>query len=175
MRRGRPSGGGGGRGGATSRARGADAGSPRGTAGCAERASLHRMDAARAHRGSHRVGIDIGGTFTDLAAVDQASGKLHLTKADTVAAARERGALAALASSDVPPEAVGILVHGTTIVINAVTERNGARTALLTTAGFRDVLEIGRANRPDIYSLAYLKPRSFVPRQLRFEVQARMH
>ena len=132
------------------------------------------MDAARAHRGSHRVGIDIGGTFTDLAAVDEASGKLHLTKADTVAAAPERGALAALASSDVPPEAVGILVHGTTIVINAVTERNGARTALLTTTGFRDVLEIGRANRPDIYNLAYLKPRPFVPRRLRFEVQERM-
>jgi N-methylhydantoinase A len=122
---------------------------------------------------SHRVGIDIGGTFTDLAAVDEVSGTLHLAKADTVAAAPERGALVALASSDVPAEAVRILVHGTTIVINAVTERQGARTALLTTAGFRDVLEIGRANRPDLYNLAYRKPRPFVPRRLRFEVGER--
>jgi N-methylhydantoinase A len=122
---------------------------------------------------SHRVGIDIGGTFTDLAAVDEASGILHLAKADTVPTAPERGALDALARSDVSPETVGILVHGTTIVINAVTERSGARTALLTTAGFRDVLEIGRANRPDLYNLAYRKPPPFVPRRLRFEVDER--
>lgn len=130
------------------------------------------MQNASADRGSHRVGIDIGGTFTDLAAVDE-SGMLHLAKADTVSAAPERGVLDALAGSDVPPGSVGILVHGTTIVINAVTERSGARTALLTTSGFRDVLEIGRANRPDLYNLTYRKPPPFVPRRLRFEVAER--
>ena len=131
------------------------------------------MQNGPASRGSHRVGIDIGGTFTDLAAVDEATGTLHLAKADTVSAAPERGVLDALASSDVSPGSVGVLVHGTTIVINAVTERSGARTALLTTSGFRDVLEIGRANRPDLYNLAYRKPPPFVPRRLRFEVAER--
>ena len=131
------------------------------------------MQNGAASRGSHRVGIDIGGTFTDLAAVDEATGTLHLAKADTVSAAPERGVLDALAGSDVSPGSVGVLVHGTTIVINAVTERSGARTALLTTSGFRDVLEIGRANRPDLYNLAYRKPPPFVPRRLRFEVAER--
>jgi N-methylhydantoinase A len=123
-------------------------------------------------RGTHRVGVDIGGTFTDLAAVDDA-GRLHLAKVDTVSAAPERGAIDALVSSGVPAHVVELVVHGTTIVINAVTERTGARTALLTTAGFRDVLEIGRANRPDLYNLAYRKPPPFVPRRLRFEVAER--
>ena len=85
----------------------------------------------------------------------------------------ERGAIDALIASGVPAHAVALVVHGTTIVINAVTERTGARTALLTTAGFRDVLEIGRANRPDLYNLAYRKPPPFVPRRLRFEVAER--
>ena len=126
-----------------------------------------------AHRGTYRVGIDIGGTFTDLAAVD-GEGRLHLSKVDTVPGAPELGAIAALETSDVPPPDVELLVHGTTIVINAVTERAGARTALLTTSGFRDVLEIGRANRPDLYNLAYRKPPPFVPRRLRYEVAERM-
>ena len=66
-------------------------------------------------------------------------------------------------------------MHGTTVVINALTERTGARTALLTTEGFRDVLEIGRANRPDIYNLRFRKQPPFVPRHLRFEVPERMN
>src|SRR5262245_1688353 len=69
---------------------------------------------------------------------------------------------------------VAFLAHGTTVIINAVTERKGARTALLTTKGFRDVLEIQRANRPDLYNLTYVKPRPFVPRRLRLEVTERM-
>ncbi|HTG48744.1 MAG TPA: hydantoinase/oxoprolinase family protein [Actinomycetota bacterium] len=123
--------------------------------------------------GGSRVGIDIGGTFTDLAAVDGA-GRLHLAKVDTTPAAPEGGAIAVLEASDVAPHALDVLVHGTTIVINAITERSGAPTALLTTAGFRDVLEIGRANRPDLYNLAYRKPPPFVSRRLRFEVAERL-
>jgi N-methylhydantoinase A len=119
------------------------------------------------------VAVDIGGTFTDLAAVDATSGRLTLAKTDTTASPEE-GALVALASSAVAPADVAAFVHGTTVVINAVTERTGARTALLTTEGFRDVLEIGRANRPDLYNLAYRKPRPFVPRRLRFEVRERL-
>ena len=119
------------------------------------------------------MAVDIGGTFTDLAAVDATSGRLTLAKAHTTANVEE-GALVVLERSGVVPAEVSAFVHGTTVVINAVTERRGARTALLTTDGFRDVLEIGRANRPDLYNLAYRKPRPFVPRRLRFEVRERL-
>lgn len=122
--------------------------------------------------GLNRVAVDIGGTFTDLAAVDTTTGRLTLAKAHTTEYL-EQGVLEALLRSGIAPAEIAAFVHGTTVVINAVTERRGARTALLTTEGFRDVLEIGRANRPDLYNLAYRKPRPFVPRHLRFEVRER--
>lgn len=122
---------------------------------------------------TQRVAVDIGGTFTDLAAVD-GSGRLTLAKSHTTASSPDRGAVHALELSGVVPADIVTFVHGTTVVINAVTERKGATTALLTTAGFRDVLEIGRANRPDLYNLAYRKPRPFVPRRRRFEVGERL-
>jgi N-methylhydantoinase A len=120
-----------------------------------------------------RLAVDIGGTFTDLVAVDTVSGSVLRAKADTTSNLSD-GVLTALADSGVPAESVGEFIHGTTIVINAVTERRGAPTALVTTRGFRDVLEIGRANRPDLYNLSYAKPVPFVPRHLRFEVTERM-
>src|SRR5262245_22502193 len=120
------------------------------------------------------LAIDIGGTFTDLAAVDRRTGALVLAKADTTPARLQLGVLTALERSGLQPREVGALVHGTTVVINAITERRGARTALVTTEGFRDVLEIGRANRPDLYNLSYRKPEPFVPRRLRFEVRERV-
>jgi N-methylhydantoinase A len=122
----------------------------------------------------HRLAIDIGGTFTDLAAVDVATGDLVVTKAPTTPARLDDGVMAALDRSGVPASSVESLVHGTTVVINAITERRGVPTALVTTRGFRDVLEIGRANRPDLYNLSYAKPVPFVPRRLRFEVLERM-
>ncbi|MBO0788769.1 MAG: hydantoinase/oxoprolinase family protein, partial [Actinobacteria bacterium] len=85
----------------------------------------------------------------------------------------QRGVLDALTLSQLPPARVTDFIHGTTVVINTVTQRTGAVTALVTTRGFRDVLAIGRANRPDLYNLAYRKPEPFVPRQLRFEVTER--
>jgi N-methylhydantoinase A len=121
-----------------------------------------------------RVAVDIGGTFTDLAAVDEATGRLILAKTDTTSASPDVGAVTALHRSGVQPADVSTFVHGTTVVINAITERSGAVTALLTTEGFRDVLEIGRGNRPDLYNLAYRKPRPFVPRRRRFEVAERI-
>ena len=121
-----------------------------------------------------RLAVDIGGTFTDLAAVDTKTGAVIRAKADTTPGNLSDGVLAALAKSGVPAASIGAFVHGTTVVINAVTERRGARTALVTTRGFRDVLEIGRANRPDLYNLAYAKPEPFVPRHLRFEISERM-
>jgi N-methylhydantoinase A len=121
-----------------------------------------------------KLAIDIGGTFTDLAAVDRATGRLVLSKADTTPGRLAQGVLAALERSGVRARDVDAFVHGTTVVINIVTERRGAATALVTTRGFRDVVEIGRANRPDLYNLAYAKPRPFVPRRLRFEVTERI-
>jgi|RhiMethySRZTD1v2_1073278.scaffolds.fasta_scaffold08558_9 N-methylhydantoinase A len=120
------------------------------------------------------LAIDIGGTFTDLAAVDGRDGSLILSKVATTPSRLQGGVLSALNSSGVRPTDVGVFVHGSTVVINAVTERRGAKTALVTTEGFRDVLEIGRANRPDLYNLSYHKPDPFVPRRLRFEVPERI-
>src|SRR5215467_5547 len=127
-------------------------------------------------RGTRRVrlAVDIGGTFTDLVAVDTITGDVVRAKADTTPAQLADGVLNALAHSGVAPATVEAFVHGTTVVINAITERRGVPTALVTTRGFRDVLEIGRANRPDLYNLAYAKPVPFVPRHLRFEVTERM-
>src|SRR5215469_5608212 len=127
-------------------------------------------------RGTRRVrlAVDIGGTFTDLVAVDTITGDVVRAKADTTPGRLSRGVLDALARSGVPAATVDAFVHGTTVVINAITERRGVATALVTTRGFRDVLEIGRANRPDLYNLAYAKPVPFVPRHLRFEVTERM-
>src|SRR3989449_3210912 len=79
-----------------------------------------------------------------------------------------------IAVGEVELRDVGYFIHGTTIVINAITERKGVKTALVTTAGFRDVLEIGRGNRPDLYNMRFEKPRPFVPRRWRFEVRERI-
>jgi len=87
----------------------------------------------------HRVAIDIGGTFTDLAAIDVATGELVVTKAPTTPARLDDGVMAALERSGVPASSVESLVHGTTVVINAITERRGVHTALVTTRGFEMV------------------------------------
>ena len=122
-----------------------------------------------------RLATDIGGTFTDLVYLDDATGTIGLAKAPSTPPAFGDGIMDALAKSGVSPGAIEQFVHGTTVVINALTERKGARTALVTTDGFRDVLEIGRANRPDIYNLRFRKQPPFVPRYLRFEVPERIN
>ncbi len=114
-----------------------------------------------------RLATDVGGTFTDLVYFDEASAELVVTKTLTTPADPSEGVLTAIARSGIVPEAVRFFVHGGTTVINAITERKGARTALVTTAGFRDVLEIGRGNRPDMYNLRYRSPQAFVPRRQR--------
>ncbi|MEP7033594.1 MAG: hydantoinase/oxoprolinase family protein [Actinomycetota bacterium] len=120
------------------------------------------------------MAIDIGGTFTDLVVLDPEAGALTLAKADTTPARLDDGVMKAFDESGVDPASVELLIHGTTVVINAITERRGVPTALVTTRGFRDVLLIGRANRPDLYNLAYRKPEPFVPRRRCFEVTGRM-
>jgi N-methylhydantoinase A len=126
-----------------------------------------------------RVATDVGGTFTDLVyfEIDPVSGKqtIRTAKSDTTPPNFEQGILNVLRKADVRLEDVSFLAHGTTVVINALTERRGARTGLITTTGFRDVLEIARANRPDFFNLQWIKPIPFVPRHLRREVAGRMH
>ena len=122
-----------------------------------------------------RIAADIGGTFTDLVYWDDARAELGITKVATTPANFGDGVIHAFQQAARPAAAVDFFVHGTTIVINAITERKGVVTGLLTTHGFRDVLEIGRANRPDIYNMVYQKPPPFVPRYLRREVRGRMN
>ncbi|MDC0678203.1 hydantoinase/oxoprolinase family protein [Sorangium atrum] len=121
-----------------------------------------------------RVASDIGGTFTDLVAFDEDTGELSLAKVPTTPDDLTRGVLETLDPARIEAARIGAFIHGTTLIINALTEREGARTGLLTTRGFRDVLEIGRANRPDIYNFSFRKPEPFVPRDLRLEVTERM-
>lgn len=124
---------------------------------------------------SVRVAIDVGGTFTDLVGYDEKAGTLVVAKESTTPADFSCGVLEALAKSKIPPAAVDrYFANGSTIIINALTERKGARTALLTTRGYRDMLEIQRSNRPDIYNFLYEKPRPFLPRRSAFEVQERL-
>jgi N-methylhydantoinase A len=122
-----------------------------------------------------RLATDIGGTFTDLVYLDEKTGTVGLAKASSTPPTFGDGIMDALAKSGVAAETVEQFVHGTTVVINALMERTGARTAVVTSEGFRDVLEIGRANRPDIYNLRFRKQPPFVPRHLRFEVPERMN
>jgi N-methylhydantoinase A len=121
-----------------------------------------------------KVATDIGGTFTDLVYLDPVTGRTGYTKASSTPPNFAQGILDALDKSPVRAEDIVDFVHGCTVVINALTERNGARTALITTEGFRDVLEIGRGNRPDIYNFRYAKQPPFVPREWRFEVRERL-
>jgi N-methylhydantoinase A len=121
-----------------------------------------------------RVATDIGGTFTDLTYLDEQTGALGFGKVPTTPGRLEQGILQAVTESGLPPAEVVQFVHGTTVVINSITERKGAKVGLLTTQGMRDVLEIARGNRPDIYNLLYQKPKPFVPRHLRQTVRERM-
>ena len=105
---------------------------------------------------------------------DEASGAVWAAKVSTTPDNFADGVLAAIHAGQIDPAAVVAFVHGTTVVINAITQRRGVKTALVTTAGFRDVLEIGRGNRPDMYNLKFHKPKPFVPRRLRFEVRERV-
>jgi N-methylhydantoinase A len=102
------------------------------------------------------VGVDIGGTFTDL--VGYMNGQIVTSKTSTVPADPTRGVAKALELADCEAAAVDEILHGSTIAINTVLERKGAKTALLTTAGFRDVYAIGRSNRIEAFNLFFKRP-----------------
>lgn len=122
-----------------------------------------------------RIASDVGGTFTDLVYLDEATGQVGVAKVSTTPSNFAEGVIETLRKGKLNVPDTTFFVHGSTIIINALTERKGAKTALITTHGFRDVLEIGRANRPDIYNMYYTKPKPFVPRHLRFEVGERVN
>lgn len=125
-----------------------------------------------------RAATDVGGTFTDLVyfSSDPRTGASEIVtaKVDTTPPSFERGVMDVIAKSGVALGEIAFLAHGTTVVINALTERKGVVTGLITTEGFRDSLEIARGNRPDFFNLHYVKPAPFVPRRLRREVPGRL-
>lgn len=126
-----------------------------------------------------RLATDVGGTFTDLVyyEVDKATGQItsfDSVKTHTTPPHFERGVQDAVDKANIRNEDIEFFAHGTTVVINALTERKGVKTALITTKGFRDVLEIARGNRPDFFNLRYQKPEPFVPRYLRQEITERL-
>ena len=132
----------------------------------------------KASRGGCRIGVDVGGTFTDVVLHDPRSGALHVAKTLTtpgdLARAVMAGVDAVLAESGKRPSDVGALLHATTVATNAILERKGARTALLTTEGFRDVLILGRQKRYETYDLYFRKPAPLTRRRHVHEVRERV-
>ncbi|MTD16277.1 hydantoinase/oxoprolinase family protein [Nakamurella sp. YIM 132087] len=124
-----------------------------------------------------RIGADVGGTFTDVVAIGpdgtHAAVKVHSTPDDYSRGIAE-GVAAIMARCGIPADAVGLLAHGTTVVTNTILERRGGPTALITTRGFRDVLELGRMRVPRLYDMLWVKPEPLVARQFRFEVDERL-
>ncbi|HEX9837285.1 MAG TPA: hydantoinase/oxoprolinase family protein, partial [Alphaproteobacteria bacterium] len=123
---------------------------------------------------SVRLAADIGGTFTDVAAFDEANGRLLLGKALSTPHHLVEGITHGVDKAGTDFASAGLFLHGSTIAVNTILERTGAKTALITTEGFRDVYEIGRINRPDSYNLFFQKHEPLVERALRFEVKERV-
>lgn len=119
-----------------------------------------------------RVATDVGGTFTDLVCFEKEG--VRTLKVPTTPPDFEQGVFDSIKKPALAPEDFSFFAHGTTVVINALLSRSGAKTALITTRGFRDVLEIARGNRPDLFNFAFCKPAPFVPRYLRYEISERM-
>lgn len=127
-----------------------------------------------------RVATDIGGTFTDLVFFDydkknKEVKNVEVAKSSTTPGEFEKGILNAIEKIDLDLSTIEFFAHGTTVVINAITERKGSKTALITTEGFRDVLEIARGTRPDLYNFNFKKEDPFVERYLRQEVRERIN
>ena len=121
-----------------------------------------------------RVAIDIGGTFTDLVAYDEASEELTVSKTPSTPPVFIDGVLNALEKAGIAPDEIAHLKHGSTIATNAIIERRGAKTGLVTTRGMRDVLAAGRANRPDLFNSNWDPSPPLVPRRNVLEVNERI-
>ncbi len=127
---------------------------------------------------SYRIAVDTGGTFTDIALIEEERGSIEVAKVssrpDNPSLAVMAGIMKIINQKDISPDSVSYLLHGTTVATNALLELKGAKTALITTKGFRDVLEIGRQTRPALYDFFQRKPTPVVPRENRFEIPERI-
>ncbi len=127
---------------------------------------------------SYRIGVDVGGTFTDLAIYDIDSERLEFAKIPSTPAnqsvAVTTGIQQLIDRLSITPDSIKFFIHGTTVATNTLLERKGAKTALIVTKGFRDILQIGRQDRPDLYDWRIRRADALVPRRLRFEVQERV-
>ena len=132
------------------------------------------MDTVNTSRGPLRLSADVGGTFTDVAAFDEPTGRLKLGKTLTTPSRLVEGIEIGVTKADASFGAAQLFLHGTTVAINTILERKGALCALLTTQGFRDIYEIGRVNRPESYNLFFQKHKPLIDRELRFEIRERM-
>src|ERR1700754_962853 len=122
---------------------------------------------------AYAVAVDIGGTFTDLVGYDHDTRQVVCTKAPTTYGNFVSGIFDCFGKAGLEPKQADFLNHGTTLVINAYIQRKGAKAALVTTKGFRDILEIARGNRPDPFDLHYRRDEPLIPRELRLEVPER--
>lgn len=122
----------------------------------------------------HRIAIDVGGTFVDFVLLDEATGEITLEKQPSTPERIVEEVGAGISRLPVRLSGVGRIFHGTTVVVNAIVQERGVQVGLLTTAGFRDVLEIGRGSRPEIYNPHYSAPPCLVPRYLRREIPGRL-
>ena len=122
-----------------------------------------------------RIAVDVGGTFTDVIVLNEETGALRFEKVETVPQNPSRGVLQGFQKAEANPDKVNYFVHGTTLGINALLTRTGAKVAVVTTLGFRDVYELGRTDREPMYDFKYRKPKSLVPRYLAFEVEERLN
>ncbi len=122
----------------------------------------------------YRLGVDIGGTFTDLVVINEETGEIQQEKVETNTQSPSTGVLNAIKKAGINPKDFSLFVHGTTLGLNALLERKGVVTGLITTQGFRDILEIGRLDRPHMYDILYRKPPVLIPRYLRKEVKERL-
>ena len=123
---------------------------------------------------SYAIAVDIGGTFTDLVAFDHENHKVVYAKSPTTYDNLVEGILDCFNKAKIKPAEASLVNHGTTLVINSLIQRKGAKTALVTSKGFRDILEIARGNRPDPFDLHYQRDEPLIPRELRLEVAERM-
>ena len=125
----------------------------------------------------YRLGIDVGGTFTDFVLADTVGGEIAFHKEQSVPAdpsrAVEAGVAALISREGIVPEAVELVVHGTTLALNAIIQQKGARVALVVSSGNRDVMEIARARMPNSYDFTSGREAPLIPRESVFEVSAR--
>src|SRR5580765_5384596 len=121
-----------------------------------------------------RIAVDVGGTFTDVVLLGEDGHGLRHEKVETVPADPASGVIAGFAKAGAELGNLDFFVHGTTLGINALLTRTGARVAIITTEGFRDVYEVGRTDREPMYDFKYRRPETLVPRRLVFEVAERL-